>query len=48
MTLIGIVEDPRTGKQQAFHDVEKLWSILAESNAACAETRRTADDDTKV
>ena len=27
--LIGMVEDPVSGTQQAFHTVQELWRILA-------------------
>ncbi len=29
--LIGVVEDPGTGKRRAFHNIEELWAVLAET-----------------
>ena len=29
--LTGVVESPATGRRQAFHDIEKLWAVLAKT-----------------
>ena len=26
--LVGVIEDPATGKRQSFHDPEELWALL--------------------
>ena len=26
--MVGVVEDPVAGRQQAFHDAEELWAIM--------------------
>jgi len=29
--LIGVVENPGTGQRRAFHGIEELWAILADT-----------------
>jgi len=31
--LIGVVESPATGQRQAFHDIEELWTVLAQTGS---------------
>lgn len=33
-SLIGIVEDAQSGGRRFFHDIEELWSILNDTDAA--------------
>ena len=29
--MVGVVEDPVAGRQQAFHDADELWAILEDT-----------------
>ena len=31
--LIGVVENPGTGQRRAFHNIEELWTVLAETGS---------------
>ena len=31
--LVGVVETPGTGQRRAFHDIEELWALLAETGS---------------
>lgn len=38
--LVGVVESPGTGQRRAFHDIEELWTALAESGSAATGRKR--------
>ena len=41
--LIGVVEDPGTGRRRAFHNMEELWALLAETVPAVSRRKRKQD-----
>lgn len=38
--LIGVVENPGTGRRRAFHDIEELWALLAETSSPGSKRKR--------
>lgn len=38
--LTGVVESPATGHRQAFHDIEELWTVLAETGSPVSGGKR--------
>ena len=38
--LIGVVENPVTGRRRAFHDIEELWALLAETSSPVSKRKR--------
>ena len=38
--LIGVVENPGTGRRRAFHDIEELWAMLAETGSPVSGRKR--------
>lgn len=38
--LTGVVEDPGTGQRRAFHDIEELWAVFAETGFPVSRRKR--------
>lgn len=38
--LIGVVENPATGRRRAFHDIEELWALLAGAGPPASRRKR--------
>lgn len=38
--LIGVVESPASGRRQAFHDIEELWAVLAQTGSPVSGGKR--------
>ena len=38
--LIGVVENPGTGQRRAFHDIEELWAVLAQTGSPVSARKR--------
>ena len=41
--LIGVVENPGSGRRRAFHDIEELWAVLAETVPPLSKRKRKPD-----
>ena len=39
-SLIGVVENPGTGQRRPFHDIEELWTVLAETRSPVSRRKR--------
>ena len=38
--LVGVVENPGNGQRRAFHDIEELWAVLAQTGSPVSGRKR--------